>query len=73
MELKDSCAEGRESYTIFMETDAILRNQRSLRRELCISRMLIFILLIVCTVFSVIRCIQQIPNGKCLCFGKKKK
>ncbi|XP_060738143.1 uncharacterized protein si:ch211-158d24.4 [Tachysurus vachellii] len=64
MELKDSCPEGRESYTIFMETDAILRNQRSLRRELCISRMLIFILLIVCTVSSVIRCIQQIPNGK---------
>ncbi|KAG7331986.1 hypothetical protein KOW79_003820 [Hemibagrus wyckioides] len=67
MELKDERAEGlelREAYTMLMETDAIVRNHRTLRRELCISRMVIFILLIACTVFCAILYLQQVPNGK---------
>ncbi|TTX22769.1 hypothetical protein Baya_16422 [Bagarius yarrelli] len=48
-----------ESYTILMEADRIVREQRTLRRELCISRMFIFVLLITCIAFCAVRYIQQ--------------
>ncbi|KAK3540468.1 hypothetical protein QTP70_031659 [Hemibagrus guttatus] len=67
MELKDERTEGlqlRETYTMLMETDAIVRTHRALRRELCISRVVIFILMIACTAFCAILYIQQVPNAK---------
>ncbi|MCI4381266.1 hypothetical protein PGIGA_G00250020 [Pangasianodon gigas] len=62
MEVKEERADGREvreAYTILVDSDAIVRKKRTLRREMCISRIVIFILLITCMAFCVILYIQQ--------------
>ncbi|XP_053480053.1 uncharacterized protein LOC128607337 [Ictalurus furcatus] len=64
MDGKEERADARESYTMLMELDAIARSHRTLRRELCISRLLIFCLLITCMVVCGVTYIQQVPGSK---------
>lgn len=67
MEVKEERADGREvreSYTMLMETEAIIRNQRTLRREICISRIVIFILLITCMAAFVLLYARQVHGSQ---------
>ncbi|MCJ8735416.1 hypothetical protein PDJAM_G00246810 [Pangasius djambal] len=62
MEVKEERADGREvreAYTMLVESDAIVRKKRTLRREMCISRTVIFLLLSTCMAFCVILYVQQ--------------
>lgn len=64
MDGKEERADARESYTMLMELDAIARSHRTLRRELCISRLVILCLLITCMVVCGVTYIQQVPGSK---------
>ncbi|KAF4070402.1 hypothetical protein AMELA_G00284980 [Ameiurus melas] len=64
MDGKEERADGRQSYSMLMELDAIVRSHRTLRRELCFSRLVIVMLLITCMVVCGVMYIQQVPGTK---------
>ncbi|KAI5622153.1 hypothetical protein C0J50_18537 [Silurus asotus] len=57
--------EVRDSYTMLVESDAFAReNNRALRRDLCVSRVIILALLVTHTAFCVLLYIQPASGGK---------
>lgn len=53
-----------ESYTMLVESEAIVRSHRKLRREVCVSRVVVSLLLLTCMAFCVILYRQQLHESK---------
>ncbi|XP_036434117.1 uncharacterized protein si:ch211-158d24.4 [Colossoma macropomum] len=62
MELSREHTVQAETYNMLLESDAFIHSHRALRRELCITRMAVIILvLLLCSTFSLLFFIQQRP------------
>ncbi|XP_053360607.1 uncharacterized protein LOC128530598 [Clarias gariepinus] len=67
MEVKEQRADGGETheiYTMLVEPDALMRNQRRLRREICVSRIVLIVLLGTCMALCAAFYVLQVHGTK---------